>query len=173
MFGFNFFFSRAGTKTIVVATDTSEKKSFCCFFENVWTDVMQEKKWFSKLLQQPFQFWSIPVLLKNKKKKVDKIFLCCLNLATSNSLFASKKNKNSIRYFIFFIFWFFSAVLQLFLKNLFVTSEIFVEKKMTSPAIKHFFSLFYYYHCNYYHCNWESKKIFKVVSTDKNNKNTD
>ena len=138
MFGFNFFVSRAGTKTIVVATDTSEKKSFCCFFENVWTDVMQEKKWFSKLLQQPFQFWSIPVLLKNKKKKVDKIFLCCLNLATSNSLFASKKTKTVFVISFFSFFCFLSAVLQLFLKNLFVTSEIFVEKKMTSRAEKHF-----------------------------------
>ena len=32
MFGFNFFVSRAGTKTIVDATDTSEKKNVFVVF---------------------------------------------------------------------------------------------------------------------------------------------
>ena len=69
------------------------------------------------------------------------------------SIRVQKKQKTVFVISFFSFFCFLSAVLQLFLKNLFVTSEIFVEKKMTSPAIKHFFSLFYYYHCNYYHCN--------------------
>ena len=55
-----------------------------------------------------------------------------------------------------------------FNENLFVASDIVVAKKNDKSGGKTFFHLFYYYHCN-----WESKKIFKVVSTDKNNKNID
>ena len=54
-----------------------------------------------------------------------------------------QKKQKTVFVISFFSFYFFlSAMRQLFLKNLFLTSEIFVEKKMTSRAEKHFLPYF-------------------------------
>ena len=88
MFGFNFFFSRAGTKTIVDATDTSEKKMFLLFFwkcmnrreaRNMWFLNRRDarKKVINEVVTTAFPVLTYPSTIEKQKKKVDKIFLCC------------------------------------------------------------------------------------------------
>ena len=90
------------------------------------------------------------------------------------SIRVQKKQKTVFVISFFSFFCFFSAVRQLFLKNLFVTSEIFVAKKNDKSGEKTFFPIILLLSLQLLSLQLrKQQKIFKVVSTDKNNKNID